>query len=68
MVGPEQQRLESLKLVTFNDDTDGHAFVNMTKLTMLLVGAARQSGARLNKLEKELSQIKKLLLSGPAVG
>ena len=63
-----KQRLESLKLVTFNDDTDGHAFVNMTKLTMLLVGAARQSGARLNKLEKELSQIKKLLLSGPAVG
>jgi hypothetical protein len=47
--------LESLpgkRLVTFNDD--GHHFVNMSRLTMLLVGAIRQMGARQERLEKLL--------------
>ncbi|MFH0900681.1 MAG: hypothetical protein V2A73_08645 [Pseudomonadota bacterium] len=37
--------LEQARLVTFNDD--GHHFVNMSRLTMLLVGAVRQLGDRL---------------------
>jgi hypothetical protein len=47
--------LESLpgkRLVTFNDD--GHHFVNMSRLTMLLVGAMRQIGARQERIEKLL--------------
>jgi hypothetical protein len=35
--------LERAKLVTFNDD--GHHFVNMSKLAMLLTGAVRQQAA-----------------------
>lgn len=44
--------LERLKLVTFNED--GHHFVNMSRLSMLLVGAVRQLGARLDALESRL--------------
>ena len=42
-------QLERLGLVTFNPD--GHHFVNMSRLTMLLVGAIRQIGARVDRLE-----------------
>jgi hypothetical protein len=50
----EQSRepLERLRLVTFNDD--GHHFVNMSRLTMLLVGATRQLGQRMTQLETRL--------------
>lgn len=50
----EQNRgeLESTRLVTFNDD--GHHFVNMSRLSMLLVGAMRQVGARVEALEQRL--------------
>lgn len=41
--------LTKMKLVTFNDD--GHHFVNMSRLTMLLVGAVRQQAERLKQLE-----------------
>lgn len=44
--------LERLRLVTFNDD--GHHFVNMSRLTMLLVGAVRQLGNRMDRLEQRL--------------
>lgn len=44
-------QLEKLKLVTFN--RDGHHFVNMSRLTMLLVGAMRQIGERMEQLENE---------------
>ena len=47
--------LERLRLVTFNED--GHHFVNMSRLTMLLVGAARQSGARIAALESALTTL-----------
>ena len=43
--------MEKAKLVTFNDDTDGRAFVNMSKLTMLLVGAVRQMAAEIEHLK-----------------
>lgn len=43
--------LERIKLVQFNDDTDGRAFVNMSKLTMLLVGAVRQLAAQMETLK-----------------
>lgn len=42
-------QLEELKLVAFNED--GHHFVNMSRLSMLLVGALRQMGTRLERLE-----------------
>lgn len=48
--------LERLRLVTFNDE-DGHHFVNMSRLTMLLVGAMRQTGARLVALEERLMRL-----------
>src|SRR3990167_9349086 len=44
--------LEALKLVTFNED--GHHFVNMSRLTMLLVGAAIQGARRIKELEARL--------------
>lgn len=47
-----RERLEALRLVTFNDD--GHHFVNMSRLTMLLVGAVRQVSDRLSRFEKVL--------------
>lgn len=43
--------LERIKLVQFNDDTDGRAFVNMSKLTMLLVGAVRQLAAQMETMK-----------------
>jgi hypothetical protein len=45
-------RLEALRLVTFNDD--GHHFINMSRLTMLLVGAVRQVNDRLGRFEQTL--------------
>jgi hypothetical protein len=39
-------------LVTFNDD--GHHFINMSRLTMLLVGAVRQVNDRLGRFEQTL--------------
>ena len=47
-----KRRLAALKLVTFN--RDGHHFVNMSRLTMLLVGAVRQTHARLERIERIL--------------
>ena len=49
-----REYLEKLKLVTFNDD--GHHFVNMSRLSMLLVGALRQLGGRVGKLENLLKE------------
>lgn len=45
--------LEDARLVQFNED--GHHFVNMSRLTMLLVGAVRQVGARLEAAESRLA-------------
>jgi hypothetical protein len=49
-----REQLEELKLVTFN--ADGHHFVNMSRLAMLLVGAAIQTGQRLSLVEEHLAQ------------
>ena len=47
-----QEELEALKLVTFN--SDGHHFVNMSRLQMLTVGAIRQLGEKIDRMEKLL--------------
>jgi hypothetical protein len=47
-----REKLERLKLVTFNED--GHHFVNMSKLSMLLVGAVRQLAQRIAQVERKL--------------
>jgi hypothetical protein len=44
-----RDELERLKLVTFGKD--GHNFINLTRMHMLEVGAIRQMGARLERLE-----------------
>lgn len=51
-----REELTRMKLVTFNDD--GHNFVNMTRLSMLLTGAARQAARRNTALEMELSEVR----------
>jgi hypothetical protein len=43
-----RRKLEALELVSFN--RDGHHFVNMSRLTMLLVGAVRQQSGRIDRL------------------
>jgi hypothetical protein len=47
-----RDELERLKLVTFNED--GHNFLNLTRMHMLEVGALRQMGERLERMEKLL--------------
>jgi hypothetical protein len=47
-----RQQLESLGIVTFNDD--GHHFANMSKLLMLTIGAVMQSTRRIAELERRL--------------
>lgn len=49
-----RKQLSDLRLVSFN--RDGHHFVNMSRLTMLLVGAVRQQSDRLTRLEQRLLQ------------
>lgn len=44
--------LEEAGLVAFH--ADGHHFVNMSRLTMLLVGAVRQQGLRLREMDRRL--------------
>lgn len=44
--------LERIRLVRFNED--GHHFVNMSRLSMLLVGAVRQVSDRLSTVESRL--------------
>lgn len=56
-----RQRLQALKIVTFNED--GHHFVNFTRLSMLLTGAARQAATRIDALELEISNLKQMLLA-----
>jgi hypothetical protein len=47
-----RDELERLKLVTFGDD--GHNFINLTRMHMLEVGAIRQMGERLERLERSM--------------
>jgi hypothetical protein len=47
-----RQALEASGLVKFNDD--GHHFVNMSRLSMLLTGAIRQLARRLDLIEQKL--------------
>jgi hypothetical protein len=47
-----RDELERLKLVTFGKD--GHNFINLTRMHMLEVGALRQIGERLERLEQAM--------------
>lgn len=47
--------LQAARLVSFNDD--GHHFVNMSRLSMLLAGAVRQLGDRLQLAEQRLAAL-----------
>jgi hypothetical protein len=49
-----RKQLSDLRLVSFN--RNGHHIVNMSRLTMLLVGAVRQQSDRLTRLEQRLLQ------------
>lgn len=50
-----KRELEDLKLVTFQED--GHHFMNMSRLSMLLTGAAIQMGKRIAQLEQSLAKL-----------
>lgn len=54
-----RRSLERLELVTFN--RDGHHFVNMSRLTMLLTGAVRQMGAQLKHQDRVIGQMQRQL-------
>lgn len=55
-LGQHRETLERARLVTFNDD--GHHFVNMSKLAMLLTGAVRQLSAQIQAQAKELGTLR----------
>lgn len=59
-----RRKLEALGLVQFN--RNGHHFVNMSRLTMLLVGAVRQANLRVDRLVQSLlsAGIEPALLKG----
>ena len=64
---PEYRRvLEKHKLVSFNED--GHHFVNMSRLTMLLCGAVRQMGAALSHVTRRLDTLEYALAPVGASG
>lgn len=56
-----REDLERMRLVVFNED--GHHFVNMTRLSMLLTGACRQIGKRQAELEARLVVLETKLLA-----
>lgn len=51
-----RRKLEELRLVKFN--RDGHHFVNMSRLTMLLTGAMRQLGERFASAWAEVGELR----------
>jgi hypothetical protein len=64
---PEYRRvLEKYRLVTFNDD--GHHFVNMSRLTMLLCGAIRQMGQAMSAVYRRLDTLEYRLAPAGASG
>ena len=54
-LGDYRDELQQAKIVDSYDDTEGRTMVNFTRLTMLLVGACRQMGARLAVTETRLA-------------
>jgi hypothetical protein len=54
-----REALEKARLVTFNED--GHHFVNMSKLTMLLTGAIRQQAAALSEQLDRITRVEGML-------
>jgi hypothetical protein len=49
--------LERLRIVTFNRDTDGHPYVNKSRLAMLHNGALRLAVRRIAELEQRLDTL-----------
>ena len=60
-VGTNRADLEAIKLVTFN--SDGHHFVNMSKLTMLHTGAIRQIGQLVKTIDEKIARYERALIS-----
>lgn len=58
-VPENRDRLEAMRLATFNDgpDGDGSIFVNMSRVTMLLVGAVRQGAEERRWLRERLDAL-----------
>lgn len=52
-----REALKEAGLVTFDDEA-GHHFVNMSRLTMVNVGAIRQLAARLERVERTLNGLR----------
>lgn len=52
----DRARVQALDLIHFNDD--GHHFMNLSKMQMLLVGAVRQLGDRLAAASAEIEAMK----------
>lgn len=50
-----RDELERLRIVTFNND--GHHFVNMSRMSMLMVGAIRQLAERQHELERRFERL-----------
>jgi hypothetical protein len=61
-VGENRQRLQELGIVNFYDDGP-RAMVNMTRLSMLLVGAVRQVSSRLDAVLGRLENVERKLLT-----
>ena len=51
-IGVSRETLEKARIVTFNDD--GHHFINWSRTQMLVIGAIRQIGERLDRIEQKL--------------
>ena len=50
-------KTELKRLGVLSGDEPGHPFINMSRLTMLLVGAVRQQGLKLHLLERKLAAL-----------
>lgn len=59
-VEDKRDALERLGIAHY-DEQPGHAMVNWTRLVMLMIGALRQTGTRLARLEEDVWQRKQLV-------
>ena len=61
-LGQHQADLETLEIVHFDRENPGHAMVNTTRLSMLLVGAARQQAGKLAEAQRRIAALESRLL------
>ena len=50
-----KESMEAMGLVRYNEDTDGRAFVNMSKLTMLLTSTIVQLGIQMRDAQQSFN-------------